>query len=244
MGQGRRDFLRAIGMVPVTATAAIAVVKERGGELNLSDEPARLPAPYTGRYGHDACNYAVDIRDHGLYDCLRIPAGTEVRDYLPMFCNPIGYNRPGSWEFKTYADTNVYRANSLCPPEIQRVERIAFLINPAAHPDDINQLCSSYYWEFTLGQKIMARAPIARKPVFGDIADLFYNRRPESQGDPAGGKRKELKLPKEMAIHLKNPVTIESLMHYSFDLHGKPFVTRNQLELYVVLDGTGVFAIQ
>lgn len=240
MGQGRRDFLRAIVMAPAGATAAAAVVKDRGGELNLSDEPAKVGAPYTGRYGHDACNYAVDIRDHGLYDCIRIPAGIQVRDWLPLFSNPIGHNRPGSWEFKTLADTNLYRGNSLAPPQSQRVERIAFLINPAADPDDINQLCSTYYWEFMLGQKVMARAPIARKPVFGEVADLFFISRDTSR--PGG--RTTVTLPKEMAIHLKNPVTIESMMHYSFDLYGKPFVTRKQLELYVVLDGTGVFGVQ
>lgn len=234
MAQGRRDFLRLITLAPPTVTAASARVQQNGGELNIrKGDRLRFRVHSTAAPWESTFNpHQYQVRSHGIYDSVKFPAGCDVPEWLPLYSNPIGYNRAGTWEHKTEADTNIQTAGMLPPPTKQLVERIIFLISPGADQEDLEQFCTTYFWQFQLCQKIYARGPVAQAPVFGTIADLFEDR-----------KRKGGIVP-EVCVHLEVPVEIPSLMFYSFELRGTSFRTRKPLALFTVLDGLGAFGIQ
>jgi hypothetical protein len=55
--------------------------------------------------------------------------------------------------------------------------------------------------------------------------------------------RNEIQLPENYSIHLRKPIVLESLAHYSFDLYGKPFRAEHDINLFAMLDGLGSFSI-
>jgi len=234
MSVERRNFLKLLTFVPPAATIATAAVRNEGGEVGIVSEgrkPQEMPeTPPVYQGSH------MQQRDHALYDVLRVPAGVKVPKYWPFFTNPIGWNRPGSFDFKTYADTNMDTGSHLPPPRAQLVQRILFLWPPTNSDRDRDALAGGYYFEFQLGPKVYARAPLVKCPVLGHPKDLFSD-----FGTKRTPRRNSIALP--VSLNLAKPVFIESLMYFAMNLHGEPFVPEADLELWAFLDGIGHFEV-
>jgi hypothetical protein len=218
------DAAELLNVIPVDDQPAINAAKQ----AVLSDPLVRMQHNY------------VDIRDHALYDVLRVPKGEAVPEYFPFFSSPIGYNTPGTWRFKSYADTNSQRANSLPPPSRMIVERIVFLFSPVMAESDRQKLTSDFYWEFKLFDRVVARAPLAACPLIGEVAELFLPAPAIARTSP---RRAAVQLPAPYSIHLRKPVVLESLQHFSFDLYGQAFTSAGDINLFVLLDGVCAFGI-
>jgi hypothetical protein len=235
MGMDRRNFLQFLTFTPPTAALANKLVAERGGEVGLGTSPLPEIDAISGiRPG------IVDRRDDALYDVLRITAGTRVPERWPFFSAPVGYNRPGSFDFKLYSDTNMRQGNQLECPRGHVVHRILFLFSPAMVEADRNALAVNYFWELQVLQKVMARAPIARCATVGEPRVLFNdwakNRcYPQRNGRPVAD---------QFCMHLKKPLYLPPLVYFSLVFNGQPFVATGDMEFFVLLDGVGDFPVQ
>ena len=233
----RRRILQLAAGLP-----ALAAVDAAGGEQGLVAEPAdsdlqrlRDASPF-----HQAALPGVlDVRDHVLYDRVRVPAGEWMPKWHPMFSSPVGYNRPGSWDFKTLLDTNMHTAGHLNPPMEFSIERIVFLFNPGMAEADRNALCSNFYFEFQLDQKILVRGPLVRGAAEGVPRTYLDN-----FGRTAVPKRTGKRLGEELAVVLRKPIHLPSLAYWALNLHGEPFQAAADMEFYAMFDGLGVFAVQ
>ena len=186
----------------------------------------------------------VEMRSHALYDSLRVNPGDELPEYLPMFIDSIGMHAIGSYKVKTVADTNMVRGAQLPPPQEFFAERIMLLFAPNIEPEDQTALFS-WVWEFHLANKIVSRAPLALLPVTGHVSTLF-NDQQKRQGplNAAALRRNDLTIEPPYCAPMYKPIHIPALCQFQMVLVGPPFRAKGKIELYVVLDGQGIFAVQ
>lgn len=234
----RRSFLNFALFAPALAASADGVEL-----LNIipADDQAAIDAAKKAvlddpmvRVRHDY----MDVRDHALYDVLRVPAGAGVPEWFPYFASPVGFNLPGSWDFKTYADTNTMRGNSLPPPNRFIVERIVFLFSPVMDESDRQKLTAGFWWELMLSDKVVARAPLAACPLVGEVGGLVW---PASA--TIAPRRNTVQLPAPYSIHLRKPVILESLQHFAMNLRGPEFTAAGDINLFAMLDGVMAFSV-
>jgi hypothetical protein len=249
MSDSRRFFLKSFSLGAAALATADGLIAKAGGDLNVKPvRDAEIDAARARLKNHFAIEPAissyVEVRDHALYDVLRVPAGLQVPKYFPFVSAPVGYNQPGTWSFKTFADTNVVRANQLPPPCEMYVERILFLLSDRMHPDDRDQLAMSYWWEFMLADKVVARAPLARCPVTGDLASIIDFKREGEFNNPVARRRADVVIDSPYCMHLTRPIHIACMQQFAFNLYGREFATRGDVEMFALLDGVGVFGIQ
>jgi hypothetical protein len=229
----RRNFIRFLTFTP-PASAAIAneLVAKRGGEIGIAFDPASLERVI------DPCsNEIVDRRDNALYDVMRIPAGTLVPERWPFFQSPVGYNLPGTFSFKGWADTNMEGPGYLHPPQDHITKRILFLMSLGMSETDRNSLAMQYAWEFRILQKVIARAPLGRCVSIGHPKEMF-----ENWGEFP--RRNRAVVADQFCVNFKNSRYLPPLCNFSVEFRGKPFVASLDIELYVLLDGISNFPVQ
>lgn len=247
MNESRRFFMKSFSVGAAALATADGLVAKAGGDLNVNavrtseidSAREKLARHFTVE---PALSTYVEVRDHSLYDVMRVPAGIEVPDRFPFLSSPVGHNLPGSWSFKSFVDTNLVRANQLPPPNEFYIQRILFLLSDAMDKADRDQLAMSYYFEVQLMDKIVARAPLARCPVTGTIESLVDFRRED--GFTPRAFRRNVVIDSPYCLHLERPIHIPSMCHFAFNLYGRPFEARSNVEMYAVLDGIGIFAVQ
>lgn len=95
----------------------------------------------------------MDIVMGRLWDSISYTAGATVDEHNSRLFADIG---PQSR--KTYADTNMMRAQQLCAPEAFAVERITFTFSKDSLDADVYALAESLAWDLWLGKKTYATA--------------------------------------------------------------------------------------
>lgn len=245
----RRHFLQFFALSGPAVVAADSVHRA-GGEVNIAD------AVQAARAFIEPLNRYVDRQAHGLYDLLQIPKGETVPKVWSFFSVPVGAPRPGvcqhcgmghlsRYDCKTILDTNNLRANSFPPPESGDIDRICFLFSPAMDERDRNLLATRFYFEFQVGSRVVARAPLARARAVGDIRHLVSLPPADALPSSVYGRRIAASpLDAPFSLGLIKPVHIAPLQHFAFELHGEAFEAHDTIELYAFLDGTHDFAVQ
>lgn len=243
----RRESLKTIaGVSALTLLAENAVAMPSQAQLAKTDQTIK-DSPWAGKMNPAYLN----VISHADYDRMHVSAGCMVPERTHMFSQPIGSLLPGQCPecgsahmqtemYKSILHTNMYRGNQLPPPESRAVQRIVFLFSPLMLKNDRDRLVTKSFWEFRLTDKIVGRAPLAWSPVEGELTDLF-----EFDGKvPKRTGRNERSLSPGQYVHLERPVEILPMQQFSFELQTEPFVAEGDIDMYVLLDGLGAFAVQ
>lgn len=231
----RRNLLKSL----VAGPAAVAVAKA-GGEISVTDASQKALEEFrknSKTLGAPMPNY-LDERTHALYDCIHVDRGEMMPEKWPLFCDPIGSVKPGSFDFKTYLHTNMVRGGCLPAPQEMLVNRFLFLLSPGMAERDIVRLSTSSFWEFQLVQKIIARSPLLR------AAD---ESKPEEWLDNFGRytvATRSSRIGEEIGVALVKPIHILPEMYFGMGLYSEPFKTEGDVDIYVLADGVGRFPVQ
>lgn len=237
----RRHFLQLFSLAP----ASIAVSEALAERINLVDMKAELAQAKDTMAGIIASplDPRTERRAHACYDLMQIPEGVLVPDMWSFFSVPVGMPRPGvctncgmgtlnRFDCKTMLDTNQLRANSFPPPTAQYFDAAVFVFNPRTNEADRADLVENFYFELHLDSKVVARGPLSRARVVGDLEDLV---------SLDTGRRKAVALDAPYSIPFQKPIYVAPLQHFALYLHGHSFVARETIELYAFLDGVGEF---
>jgi hypothetical protein len=248
MDESRRFFMKSFSIGAAALATADGLVAKAGGDLNVAPvRNAEIDAARARLKDHftvePALSSYVEVRDHVLYDSLRVPSGVEVPPLHHFLSQPVGWYARGSWDQKSFADTNMVLGNQLPPPQEFYVERILFLLSDMMVPQDRDRLAMSYFFELMLMDKVVARAPLARCPVTGELASIveFKN---EGGSVMRRGVRRNVTIDSPYCLHLTRPIHFPSLCQFGFTLAGRPFKPVGNIEMFAMLDGVGVFAVQ
>ena len=259
MNKDRRALLRIIAVGPAVMGAAAEVLKAENVLPTPTNEDLVKAREAVEKQTGLIRSYDprhIDVRTAALWDRARVPAGgAPVPDavfgertfpkYLPLFVDAIGTHPPGSWNFKTYADTNMQRGNSLPPPTGHIIERIMFLFLPGCAESDVAALMSRAYFELCLADRIVARCPLARCSAMGELESVVDIER-DTNGHPRSARRAlDAAVRAPFCLHLEKPIELLSMAHISMTLYTpEVFVNENRLDFYAFLDGTGIFGVQ
>ena len=251
----RRDALKTVA----AGISALAIVSE-----NAIAEPSQVDIEKV-RQSLDSSPFAgqtdpryVKRLSHADYDLLHVAAGQPVPSQSFLFSNPMGTMLPGacpdcgshrytSTTHKTILMTNMHRGNQFPPPQSRVVERIVFLFLPSVLKEDRDHFIAKSYWEFTLDDKIVGRAPLAWSPVEGELVDLidFDGKFPKQFG------RNERQLSPGQYVHLEKPVYIAPQQQFSLVIvteqsehEADLWCAKGDIDMYVLLDGSGEFSVQ
>jgi hypothetical protein len=231
--QDRRSFLKLFS----GATAVVAGVATVG-VLPLQAARSRRRPTFPGVAGARPGSVFFDVRDHLLYDRIRFPQGMVLPDSWQFFCQPIGYCQPGTFNQRTFADTNLYRANALPPPSSMLVERILLMFDPGSSDEDVAAAVKRFYFEFRLSDKVIARGPVALSASVGSTDWLTTGR---------GARRPVSLVESECCIHI-TPAYIHALEQFSFEVRqgetDTVHVLQKELAFTACLDGQYLFANQ
>ena len=201
--------------------------------LHNPDLPKAIPTLPDGTLDANAILSSLqDKRREGLYDRVRLKAGTATPATIRAFCQPVGRDR-------NWTDTNLTQHGMLPAPQHMIVEGLLLLFQPNASMRDIAAVASSYVFDFRILQKSFWRGPFQLFAARGPIAEVIPTvGEPENIGTCS---RVGSLLSFQLGDYSKY---LPPFVNFGVDLVGEPVTLESDLEFYVILDGAHGVAVQ
>ena len=173
----------------------------------------------------------MDRRRDAIYDRVRLAADVPTPPAIDCFQKGAG--------LRPYTDTNMRGDGQFDAPFDAIVRRFMLVFQPGGSRADAHAFLRNYLWELWVLQKQLQRHPLLEFSVKGNIADVIR----DFGSEDCRGTLERLAVPYAYALG-DCARYIPPLVNFKVSLPGTPFVPQQDMDFYVILDGTSDWPVQ